>query len=102
MSFASFFAQLLNGLAGASALFLVAAGLTLIFGVTRVVNFAHGSLYMLGAFIAYSIVSAVPKGFVGFWGLIAVGILCAAAYVWLKDRQSAAHQELRPRRRGRV
>ena len=50
MSFASFFAQLLNGLAGASALFLVAAGLTLIFGVTRVVNFAHGSLYMLGAY----------------------------------------------------
>ena len=60
MSFASFFAQLLNGLAGASALFLVAAGLTLIFGVTRVVNFAHGSLYLLGAFIAYSIVSAMP------------------------------------------
>jgi len=68
VSFASFFAQLLNGLAGASALFLVAAGLTLIFGVTRVVNFAHGSLYMLGAFIAYTIVSALPKGFIGFWG----------------------------------
>ncbi len=46
---ASVVAQLLNGLAGASSLFLVAAGLTLIFGVTRVVNFAHGSLYMLGA-----------------------------------------------------
>src|SRR5262249_14739180 len=46
--------QLVNGLAGASALFLVAAGLTLIFGVTRIVNFAHGSLYMLGAYIAYS------------------------------------------------
>ncbi len=56
MSLASFFAQLLNGLAGASALFLVAAGLTLIFGVTRVVNFAHGSLYMLGAYIAYTLV----------------------------------------------
>jgi len=52
VSFASFFAQLLNGLSGASALFLVAAGLTLIFGVTRVVNFAHGSLYMLGAYVA--------------------------------------------------
>ena len=79
MSFASFFAQLLNGLAGASALFLVAAGLTLIFGVTRVVNFAHGSLYMLGAFIAYSIVSAMPKGFSGFWG----GVLLAAVVVAL-------------------
>ena len=79
MTFASFFAQLLNGLAGASALFLVAAGLTLIFGVTRVVNFAHGSLYMLGAFIAYSLVAALPRGFAGFWG----GVVIAAVVVAL-------------------
>ena len=55
MSLASFALQLLNGLASASSLFLVAAGLTLIFGVTRIVNFAHGSLYMLGAYIAWSL-----------------------------------------------
>ena len=54
MTPASFFVQLLNGLAGASSLFLVAAGLTLIFGVSRIVNFAHGSLYMLGAYVAWS------------------------------------------------
>ena len=42
--------QFLNGLAGASSLFLVAAGLSLIFGVSRIVNFAHGSLYMLGMY----------------------------------------------------
>ena len=54
MSLASLAVQLLNGLASASSLFLVAAGLTLIFGVTRIVNFAHGSLYMLGAYVAYS------------------------------------------------
>jgi branched-chain amino acid transport system permease protein len=54
--------QFLNGLAGASALFLVAAGLSLIFGVTRIVNFAHGSLYMLGMYLA---VWLSPK--VGFW-----------------------------------
>ena len=59
MSLASLFAQLLNGLAGASSLFLVAAGLTLIFGVTRVVNFAHGSLYMLGTYIAVTLVTAM-------------------------------------------
>lgn len=41
--------QTLNGLASASSLFLVASGLSIIFGVTRIVNFAHGSLYMLGA-----------------------------------------------------
>ena len=51
MTLASFLLQALNGLSSAAALFLVAAGLTLIFGVTRIVNFAHGSLYMLGAYV---------------------------------------------------
>ncbi len=46
---------LLNGLGYASTLFLMAAGLTLIFGVTRIVNFAHGSFYMLGALISAQI-----------------------------------------------
>ena len=44
--------QFLNGLASASTLFLVAAGLSLIFGVMRIVNFAHGALYMLGIYAA--------------------------------------------------
>ena len=52
MSLASLAVQLLNGLASASSLFLVSAGLTLIFGVTRIVNFAHGSFFMLGAYVA--------------------------------------------------
>ena len=99
MSFASFFAQLLNGLAGASALFLVAAGLTLIFGVTRVVNFAHGSLYMLGAFIAYSLVAAFPRGPLGFWGAVLlapllVGLIGAAIEVLLLKRIYAAPELL--------
>ena len=47
--------QFLNGLASASSLFLVAAGLSIIFGVTRIVNFAHGSFYMLGAYLAVSL-----------------------------------------------
>ncbi|MCK5274873.1 MAG: hypothetical protein KAR37_09520, partial [Alphaproteobacteria bacterium] len=47
--------QFLTGLAGAASLFLIAAGLSIIFGVTRIVNFAHGSFYMLGAYIAYSL-----------------------------------------------
>ena len=41
--------QFLTGLAGSASLFLIAAGLTVIFGVTRIVNFSHGSLFMLGA-----------------------------------------------------
>ncbi len=60
------FAQLLAGLANACALFLVASGLSLIFGVTRIVNFAHGSLYMLGAYIGYSVLQ-VLTGVIGFW-----------------------------------
>jgi len=54
--------QFLNGLASASSLFLVAAGLSLIFGVSRIVNFAHGSLYMLGMYVAVSLADRV-----GFW-----------------------------------
>jgi len=77
----SFLVQLLNGLAGASSLFLVAAGLSLIFGVTRIVNFAHGSLYMLGVYIAYSMSERLAGG-VGFWfslvfSALAVGFIGA-------------------------
>ena len=63
------FAQFLTGLANAAALFLVASGLSLIFGVTRIVNFAHGSFYMLGAFIGIYLMEILP-GAVGFWGAI--------------------------------
>ncbi len=71
--------QFLNGLASASALFLVAAGLSIIFGVSRIVNFAHGSFFMLGAYTAYSIVTHLPYGPLGFWG----GIVAASAVIGL-------------------
>ena len=77
MSLSTILIQLLNGLASASSLFLVAAGLSIIFGVTRIVNFAHGSLYMLGAYGAYSLVKVFDGGFAGFWG----GVLAAAILV---------------------
>ncbi|WP_095587445.1 ABC transporter permease [Actibacterium ureilyticum] len=78
---AFFFAQFLTGLANASSLFLVASGLSLIFGVTRIVNFAHGSFYMLGAFIGITLMQILP-GAIGFWGAIlltglAVGLIGA-------------------------
>ncbi len=73
-----FLVQLLTGLAGASTLFLVSAGLTVIFGVTRVVNFAHGSLYMLGAYIAWSILSRLPRDPEWFvLGVIATALVTA-------------------------
>lgn len=72
-----YFAQFLTGLANASSLFLIASGLSIIFGVTRIVNFAHGSFYMVGAYIAYSAVTALDMGVFGFW----FGVLAAAATV---------------------
>lgn len=57
--------QAVDGLASASGLFFVAAGLSLIFGVTRIVNFAHGSLYMLGMYLAVWL-----SGRVGFWAAV--------------------------------
>ncbi|MBL6080571.1 ABC transporter permease [Belnapia sp. T18] len=71
--------QALSGLASASSLFLVASGLTVIFGVSRVVNFAHGSFYMLGAYLAYTLVTQLPRGHLGFWG----GVVGAALLVGL-------------------
>ncbi|NBO02063.1 MAG: ABC transporter permease, partial [Betaproteobacteria bacterium] len=60
--------QLLNGWAGASSLFLVAAGLSLIFGVTRIVNFAHGSFFLLGIYLAYSLVEFISRPLGQAWG----------------------------------
>jgi branched-chain amino acid transport system permease protein len=67
--------QFLTGLASASSLFLVTSGLTIIFGVTRIVNLAHGSFYMLGAFIGYSLVTALSPGPLGYWGAVVVAAL---------------------------
>lgn len=65
MEFSALVVQVLNGLASASSLFLVAAGLSLIFGVTRIVNFAHGSFFMLGIYLAYTFMEHWGRD----WGL---------------------------------
>ncbi len=82
--------QALNGLSSASGLFLLAAGLSLIFGVTRIVNLAHGSLYMLGLYIAYTLAAHIG-GALGYWGgmvltALAVGLIGAAIEVVLLRR----------------
>ena len=102
MSLASLAVQLLNGLASASSLFLIAAGLTLIFGVTRVVNFAHGSFYMLGAYVAYSAgtaLGAFAGSALGFWfaalaAALAVALVGALVEVLLLKRLYAAPELL--------
>ena len=55
-------------------LFLIASGLSLIFGVTRIVNFAHGSFYMLAAYLAYTFTAVLPLGPTAFY----VAVLLAA------------------------
>jgi branched-chain amino acid transport system permease protein len=90
MSFENLFAQLLNGLASASSLFLVAAGLSLIFGVTRIVNFAHGSFFMVGIYAAYSLAGWLGSG-VGYWlallmAALAVGVFGAVVEIVLLRR----------------
>ena len=70
MDFATFLIQLLNGVQYGLLLFMLAAGLTLIFGIMGVVNLAHGSFYMLGAYQAYSLS--------GYFGSLTLAILGGA------------------------
>jgi branched-chain amino acid transport system permease protein len=88
--------QALNGLAGASSLFLVAAGLSLIFGVTRVVNFAHGTVFMVGAYVAWTLIDRLG---VNFWlaaplAAAATAILGAAIEILVLRRLYAGHDLL--------
>ncbi|HEV2629820.1 MAG TPA: ABC transporter permease [Pseudolabrys sp.] len=90
MTLSAFLFQALNGLSSASGLFLVAVGLSLIFGVTRIINIAHGSLYMLGTYIAYSIATRIGGG-LGYWGAmiaaaLAVGLIGALIEIVLLRR----------------
>src|SRR5829696_5688027 len=71
--------QVVAGLGSGAVLFLIASGLTLIFGALRVVNFAHGSLYALGAYFAVSLGERLGFGNGTFWlVLVLSGLLVAA------------------------
>ena len=72
------FAQSLSGLTAAMFLFLIASGLSLIFGVLRVLNFAHGTFYMLGAYSAFQVVQWIGLDGGRFW-LAALGAALAVA-----------------------
>ena len=74
--------QALNGLASASTLFIISAGLTLVFGVTRIVNFAHGSFYMLGAYLGVSIMPRLLE-LASSLPMFLAGVLAAAIGVGL-------------------
>ena len=83
MDAATFLIQVLNGVQYGMLLFLVASGLTLIFGIMGIINLAHGSFYMVGAYLAFSLAGLLGN----FWLALAAGIVAAlalgAALEWL-------------------
>lgn len=89
------FAQVLNGIALGSLLMILSSGLAMIFGLRGVTNFAHGSLYMAGAYIAYSVSSSV-----GFWAALVVAPLGLAVLgavlelVFFRRLQHRSHIEV--------
>ncbi len=87
MDFATFLIQLLNSVQYGLLLFMLAAGLTLIFGIMGVVNLAHGSFYMLGAYLAY----ALTAQFGSLTLAIVVGALLAVAFGLLLERLLFRH-----------
>jgi len=77
---ATFLIQCLNAVQYGLLLFLVASGLTLIFGIMGVINLAHGSFYMIGAYMAYALAPAVEQWLGGgFFTVMAVGIVLSVA-----------------------
>src|SRR4051812_17172102 len=81
MDVATFWIQCLNALQYGLLLFLVASGLTLIFGIMGVINLAHGSFYMLGAYMAYALAPLLgAQAAWGFAATLASGLVLAVAF----------------------
>jgi branched-chain amino acid transport system permease protein len=77
----TFLQQLFNALALGGVYALVALGLTLVYGVMRVPNFAHGGLYMLGAYLSYAVLTGLGWGYVPALLISAVGVALLAAFM---------------------
>jgi branched-chain amino acid transport system permease protein len=86
MDFGTFLIQCLNALQYGLLLFLVASGLTLIFGIMGVINLAHGSFYMIGAYMAYALAPWVAAQFGGgFFTTLALGAMLAVLLGYLLE-----------------
>jgi branched-chain amino acid transport system permease protein len=82
MDLTTFLVQCLNSVQYGLLLFLVASGLTLIFGIMGVINLAHGSFYMVGAYLAYALVSLAGLPFLA---MLALGALLAFAFGYVLE-----------------
>jgi len=78
----SFLIQLLNGLQYGLLLFLVASGLTLIFGIMGIINLAHGSFYMIGAYMAFALSSLTGSLFLAIVVGIVLSIVLGVVLEW--------------------
>jgi branched-chain amino acid transport system permease protein len=81
MTLATFFVQCLNSMQYGLLLFLVASGLTLVFGIMGIVNLAHGSFYMIGAYLAYSLTALTGNLFVA----LALGLVLSLIFGYLLE-----------------
>lgn len=82
MDISTFLVQCLNAVQYGLLLFLVASGLTLIFGIMGVINLAHGSFYMLGAYLAYVLAPHFGGNFIG---MLLVGVLLSAIFGFILE-----------------
>ena len=87
MDFANFLIQLLNSVQYGLLLFMLAAGLTLIFGIMGVVNLAHGSFYMLGAYLGYALTASTGSLTIALVGGAALSVLLG----WLLEKLLFRH-----------
>ena len=86
MDLVTFLIQCLNSLQYGLLLFLVASGLTLIFGIMGVINLAHGSFYMIGAYMAYALAPVVGSTFGGgFFATLFVGLVLAVIFGYVLE-----------------
>lgn len=83
MDAATFFIQTMNGIQYGLLLFLVASGLTLIFGIMGVINIAHGSFYMIGAYLAWSLMGWVGNFWIGLVAGVMVALVLGLLLEWL-------------------
>lgn len=82
MDFASFLIQTLNSLQYGLLLFLVASGLTLVFGIMGIINLAHGSFYMIGAYLAFALSSLTGNLFMAMLLGVPLALVFGAALEW--------------------
>ncbi|HWI25651.1 MAG TPA: branched-chain amino acid ABC transporter permease [Stellaceae bacterium] len=85
------FSQFVGGLTTAMFLFLIASGLSLVFGVMRIVNFAHGTFYMLGAYLAWEAMRWFSPSAEAFWPAVLIAALGIAALGAVVERLLFRH-----------